>query len=341
MLCFPVFMIYPILVIVIVFSPLTLIWGSVNLLWKLHKLVQWFTAKRNRNLNKYGAYSGNSWAVITGASSGIGEQMVYVMCKSGFDLVIIARREECLKRVKQYCYTLNSNCKVKIVLADLSRAFDTHNSLLGEIYGAVGDQGEIRILMHFAGNSDLAVHLTDKSIERNISVMRLVVESTLVLVQMFTEQMCLKSKGRRCAIMTCGALTAYTPAPTFAASSANKHYVRALTTALAAEYEYIDFMVAHPIAVRSEILKQVDGNSGGDNIGGMIIDSDVFVKNIVAEMGHAVDLNGHWKHDILVYLLNDVLPLSWVHQFFYKQRASDNSKFLGRPIDSRDILEKF
>ena len=329
-----------VLVIVLwtVFIPFGIILGLVQLFWHIRKFVHWVSISKNKNLNKYGANCENSWAVITGASSGIGEKMVFEMCKTGFNLVIIARREAHLKRVQELCNELSPSCKVRIVLADLSKAYEIQETLMEQIQAVVGIDGEIRILMHMAGNSDLAVHLTDKTLVRNVEVMRLVVESTLVFVQNFTEMMCKRSKGRRCAILTCGALTAYTPAPTFAASSANKHYVRALTQALASEYDSIDFMIAHPIAVRSEILNGITVH----DTGGWIIDADEFARNIIGEMGSgAVDLNGHWKHDLIVYILYELLPLSWVQHWFYKKRVSLNSQYLGRPIDSRHILEKF
>jgi uncharacterized protein len=313
--------------------------GTVQLFCNIQRFLNWISAPKNKNLNKYGANVENSWVVITGASSGIGENMAYQMCHSGFNIIIMARRKDCLQKVKERCEGLNPLCKVHIVIADLSKSYSIHASLMSDIEKVVGEQGQVRVLMHFAGNSDLAVHFTDKSVERNVELMRLVVESTLVLTQRFTEMMCRKSKGQRCAILTCGALTAYTPAPTFATSSANKHYVRALTAALAAEYEYIDFMIAHPIAVKSEIVKNSDRGSTVDSF---IIDSEVFVSNIIADMGNnGVDLNGYWKHDIVVFILCEVLPLSWVQKVFYQQRVKHNSEFLGRSIDTRSILEKF
>ena len=349
----------------LVILPCCVAYAIVKSILLAYHLSSWITKPNKNNLRQYGAMNDHSWAVITGASSGIGEQMAYEICQVGFHIVIIARRKEMLEKVKQKIHQINPNCQVKIILADLSKAFDIHDSLIKEVEECIGDRGEVRMFMHFAGNSDLAVHFTDKSVDRNVSVMRLVVESTLVLVQLFTEMMCKKSKGKQCAIMTCGALTAYTPAPTFATSSANKHYVRALTHSLAAEYHNIDFMIAHHIAVKSEILQNVEESS---NIGGMIIDSDVFVRNIVAEMGcprighdsgdagwgslclhylgltpgaNKVDLNGHWKHDILVYLMHQILPLSLVHKLFYQDRVEYNSEFLQRPIDTRSLLEKF
>ena len=40
---------------------------------------------------------------ITGASSGIGEELAYQMAKCGSYLILSARREDELNRVKRYC----------------------------------------------------------------------------------------------------------------------------------------------------------------------------------------------------------------------------------------------
>jgi short-subunit dehydrogenase len=47
--------------------------------------------------------SGRQRGVITGASSGIGEQLAHALACAGVKLVLSARREHELKRVKQKC----------------------------------------------------------------------------------------------------------------------------------------------------------------------------------------------------------------------------------------------
>ena len=40
-------------------------------------------------------------ALITGASSGLGEEMAYILAKKGYDLILVARRKEKLEEFKK------------------------------------------------------------------------------------------------------------------------------------------------------------------------------------------------------------------------------------------------
>ena len=55
--------------------------------------------------------------VLTGASSGIGEQMAYHYAKLGADLMITARRESRLQEVRNYKEASSENC-VQFCLLD-------------------------------------------------------------------------------------------------------------------------------------------------------------------------------------------------------------------------------
>jgi len=59
-------------------------------------------------------------ALITGASSGIGEAFAEVFAAEGFDLAIVARREDRLQAVAERLRT-NYNADVEIIVLDLSR----------------------------------------------------------------------------------------------------------------------------------------------------------------------------------------------------------------------------
>ena len=57
-------------------------------------------------------------ALITGASSGIGRDMARTLSKKGYDLVLVARDEEKLNKVKEELE--KNNVKIETIIMDLS-----------------------------------------------------------------------------------------------------------------------------------------------------------------------------------------------------------------------------
>ena len=64
-----------------------------------------------------------SWALVTGASSGIGEQFARLLAKQRFNLLLVARREELLLQLRNELQT-DCGVTVEIITADLSAAAD-------------------------------------------------------------------------------------------------------------------------------------------------------------------------------------------------------------------------
>lgn len=70
--------------------------------------------EKARLKSKYG-----EWAVITGASSGIGLELATQLASAGFNLVLIARHLEKLQEVENHLKT-NTTIEIKIVNVDVS-----------------------------------------------------------------------------------------------------------------------------------------------------------------------------------------------------------------------------
>ena len=266
--------------------------------------------------------------MITGASSGIGEAFAKQLAKAGFNLVLVARREENLKRLCEEIST-STGVRAEYFTFDFCRAYENASSLMWEVDRIT--KGNVAILVHMAGNSDLAQHFTDKPLDRNVEILRLQAEGTLVTVQRFTEMMCKQRPHQRSAIVTAGALTAYLPLAGFSTASANKAYIRFLTLAAAEEFkEKIDFTCAHPIMVESEILK-------GRNP--LFVTSDAFVASTLAKLGYVTETNGSWLHDIIMSLFG-MLPEP-IRMIGGYKLVPLFSKFLQRPVDMRPLKDKF
>lgn len=63
----------------------------------------------------------DQWAIVTGASTGIGAQIALDLARKGMNLVIVARREVLLQTLQREIEALGRNCKICVLdLADIT-----------------------------------------------------------------------------------------------------------------------------------------------------------------------------------------------------------------------------
>lgn len=103
---------------------------------------------------------------LTGASSGIGEEMAYQLSEKGARLIISSRRIEELERVKAACKGIYAN-EIKIIPLDLSDS----SSLEKKTKEAISQYGYIDILINNGGISHRATVL-----DSNMDVYRKIME---------------------------------------------------------------------------------------------------------------------------------------------------------------------
>jgi short-subunit dehydrogenase len=97
------------------------------------------TKENFMNWEKLGA------AVITGASSGIGEAYARALAEQGFELVLVARRKDKLEKLRSELEEKFS-IKADVLAADLSDLSD-----IEQIYKILGEREDIDILINNAG----------------------------------------------------------------------------------------------------------------------------------------------------------------------------------------------
>jgi short-subunit dehydrogenase len=99
----------------------------------------------------------NSVIWITGASSGIGEALVYELAKRGAKLIISARRKMELERVKSSCSAENQ-ASIAILPLDLSQ----QNTLKLMVEAAINYFGRVDILINNGGISQRSLTIDTK-----------------------------------------------------------------------------------------------------------------------------------------------------------------------------------
>ncbi|XP_001603507.1 dehydrogenase/reductase SDR family member 7 [Nasonia vitripennis] len=92
---------------------------------------------------------------ITGASSGIGEHLAYELAKGGCKLVLSARREAELYKVKTNCLAINPNLQdhdIHVLVFDV-RAIESHQRVFDNV---LSTYGRLDVLVNNAGRSQRA-----------------------------------------------------------------------------------------------------------------------------------------------------------------------------------------
>ena len=160
--------------------------------------------------------------LITGASSGIGEALAHRFAAEGFGLILTARRQDRLEKLRQ---SLEEQTEVNIFGADLATD-DGLAALISDIDDA--DLGP-DILVNNAGmmvQTEFA-QLTPEQIDRTLA---LNIHALTRLTHHFLPQMLANKSGR---ILNVASVAAFHPAPGMDVYAATKAYVLSFTESLA------------------------------------------------------------------------------------------------------------
>lgn len=165
----------------------------------------------------------NKWALITGASSGIGEVFAHELAGKGCHLILTARSESKLKELARKLRQKHG-IQTEVIVSDLSQAGASK-----ELYQSCIDRGRSVDLL--VNNAGFATHglFEEQSIERNHAQMMLNVVALVELTHLFLPEMLRKRSG---AVINVASTAAFQPSPYMAVYGATKAYVLSFTQAL-------------------------------------------------------------------------------------------------------------
>jgi hypothetical protein len=166
-------------------------------------------------------------ALVTGASSGIGQEMARVLASWGCSLTLTARREDRLHELAKEIVH-GYGVEVRHVVCDLSKP-GSARALFQDVEAA-GER--IDILINNAGMGRYQA-FEQQSWDDLDSMIQLNVTSLVELTHLFLPQ--LRQSARRAYVLNVSSIGAFQPVPFFACYAASKAYVRDFSEALAYE----------------------------------------------------------------------------------------------------------
>ncbi len=156
-------------------------------------------------------------AIITGASSGIGKDMAYILAKKGYDLTIVARRTDKLKEIAK-----NLPVSCQIISADLS---DINQCKM--VYEKAKGK-DVEILINNAGFG-LFGKFCETDLEREISMIGTNITAVHVLTKLFLKDFKEQNHGY---ILNVASSAGFMAGPLMSTYYATKNYVLRLTQAI-------------------------------------------------------------------------------------------------------------
>lgn len=157
------------------------------------------------------------WALITGASSGIGRDIARELAARGIDLVLTARRTERLHELAE-----ELSVKTKVISCDLS-----DETACRMLYEAVKPM-EIDILVNNAGFG-LFGTFAESNLERELAMLDVNVRAVHILTKLFLHDFKKRDSGY---ILNVASSAAFLPGPLLSAYYATKAYVLRISEAI-------------------------------------------------------------------------------------------------------------
>ena len=185
------------------------------------------------------------WALVTGASSGIGYEFAKVLAENSYNLILVARRKERLDQLKSEIES-EFSVQAQVIAADLSKPEEVervHSS-------SKSFTPQLNVLINNAGFGALGYfHEMDDG--HQLNMIDLNVRSLTQLCYLFGKDMLAAKSGYICNVAS---TAAFQPGPLMAVYFATKAYVLSLSEALTSEFKDFGVVVSAlcPGATESE-----------------------------------------------------------------------------------------
>jgi short-subunit dehydrogenase len=143
------------------------------------------------------------WAIITGASSGIGKALAFEFAAGGFNVFLTGRNEAALADVAAEC-AARHRVETEIVCADLARM-----ESVDDLVARLGSGRRYEVLVNNAG---FGIHggFASTDIEQNVRLLNVQLSAALKLVQAVLPSMISRRSGR---ILNVASVYSFSPVP--------------------------------------------------------------------------------------------------------------------------------
>lgn len=252
-------------------------------------------ASQTQFADKYGP-----WALVTGASAGIGAEFAGQLAGRGLNLVLVARREQKLRALAdrlQHQYEV----EVRVAAADLSQP-----DFMDSIRQATADI-EVGLLVNNAGVYFVGEFL-DQSLDAQLAVLDVNTRAPMLLTYEFGQQMRRRNRG---GIIMVSSTVSGTGAPFNANYAATKSYDLAFGEGLQYELRQagVDVEVLMPGGTRTEGAGRMMKDAPG-YMNMMMMDAGPVVTASLNKLGRKTTVIPGFVNGMMTLMVSRLMPRS-------------------------------
>ena len=168
-------------------------------------------------------------ALVTGASSGFGREIVKLFARDGYNVILVARGEGELQEVAQKLEAEFPGCETLVITKDLS-----HPQAAQELYDTVIEHRlSVNALVNDAGFGEHGLFI-DTDLDKELAMIQLNVTSLVTLTKLFVRDMVDRGGGK---ILQLASTVSFMPVPKLSVYAATKAFVLSFSEAIAYELE--------------------------------------------------------------------------------------------------------
>ena len=249
-------------------------------------------------LRKYGKRG--TWAVVTGASDGLGKEFAVQLAAKGFNLVLISRTMSKLETLAKDLEQKNpgKGLEVKTMAMDFSKDDDEDYERMQELVQGL----DVGILINNVGQShSIPVSFLETPKEELKNIITINCVGTLKVTQVVAPILKQRKRGL---ILTMGSFGGWTPTPYLATYSGSKAFLQQWSTSLASELseDNVDVYLVLSFLVTSAMSKVRRATM-------MIPNARPFVKAALSKVGlggyqqYASTYTPYWTHSFMLWFV--------------------------------------
>ncbi|KAF3906508.1 hypothetical protein ABW20_dc0107018 [Dactylellina cionopaga] len=253
-----------------------------------------------KSLRKFGPKG--SWAVVTGASDGIGKEFAYQLAEKGFNIILISRTASKLEEIGKDLESKH-NIQTEYLPIDFAANLDEDYKKIA----AAVDGKDVSILINNVGKSyDMPTPFVLLEEKLMLDIITINCTATLRVTQAIAPGMVSRKRGL---ILTMGSFSGLTPTPLLAAYTGSKAFLSHWSAALAAE---LAPQGVHVELVTSYLVTSAMSKIRRSSV--TIPNPKAFVKASLGKIGVYVgNMEGvstpYWSHGVIHWALENLAGL--------------------------------